>query len=114
MPTYTYRVLDKLGRKTEELIDLIFPSDSRPDITTLDDGRKAEFDFGATVAGVNTTPAGAWPRLSNALGVNRKQVEAFNKKYPHHGYQKDGRLKIESPGHLKQILKDRPGFGDFN
>lgn len=113
MPTYTYRVLDNLGRKTDELVDLIFPFEDRPDIATLDDGRRAEFDFGATVGSVNTTPPGAWPRLSNALGVNRKQVADFNKKYPHHGYQADGRVKLESPAHARRVLADR-GAVDMN
>lgn len=113
MPIYIYSVLDSNGDKTGEAVERHFRVNEKPDRITLDDGRAAEYDFAKTIAGVGTTPPGAWPRTSESLGVHKNQVQHFRKKYPDHGYNADGTVTLRSPEHARRVAEDR-GAIDMN
>lgn len=60
---------------------------------------------------------GGWPRLSDALACNPRQVKKFESYLKAKGvptkFDRTGRCEVRSPGHQKAILKAR-GMVDFD
>lgn len=110
MPTYVYRVLDEAGSPTDELVEQTYGSfRDRQDRITLPDGKEAVYDFGATAAGVNTTPASVYPRPLYQLSTTPENARAAAKATGL-DYRSDGTLWVNSSSDMRKVLK-MPGVG---
>lgn len=108
MPIYCFTT--RAGKTVERF----FPMGQAPEQIRVG-GRVAYRDFLAEHA--KTRPAGNWPMLSDALGVNPDQIseaEAHSRSIgiPTH-FTADGRAILESPGHRKRYA-EALGFFDRN
>ncbi len=106
MVTYIYEKPDG------EIVERTFPTVPEPEKRkriVCEDGQVAERHLGAE-AKASTVKKGCydhmWPLHSNAAGVHPSQVEEATKKFPHHQYDKEGRMVFRSKGHRRQCLKD--------
>lgn len=110
-PTFCYRV-----RGSDEVVERFFRSHKdKTDTIETDDGRLADFDFMATVSGVHTVPAGAYPVYSRSMGVRKEDLAEARRRFPGHRFTEDGRRIIGDQGELKRVLRDLnrdavPGF----
>lgn len=51
--------------------------------------------------------------LSDALGVHPDQIPEAQRRFPHHRFAPDGRMRIGSHGEFKRVLREL-GFHDKN
>lgn len=104
MATFCYTTDD--GETVEEC----FPCGKAPPFVTLTDGRRADRDYAAEIRGVHSQPSSGWPRYSQAMAVNPKQVKAAAEQDREMGVptdycEKTGRVKFDNPSHEYKWMK---------
>lgn len=123
MPLYAYR-RDDTG-EIERVVMSFAEIDRRENddgTIVLDDGVIGRRDFKAECQNTYRNTSEAWPYLSDALGVNPRQVEAAAKAAEEAGvptnFHPDGRAELRTRGHRRRLMKalgmrDRDaGYGD--
>ena len=110
MPTYCYASKDGLFH-----VERFFPMERQPRWLTIR-GHRLYRDIAAEQAKTPHFPAN-WPMFSEAMGVLPKQIpamrEALTKRGVNADFTPDGRIKLESPAHRRQVARAL-GFHDKN
>lgn len=106
MPRYDYRVLDDKGNDTEEVVELVYPMrEDKPEIATLDDGRKARYDAALTLQTVNKPGTAGYPHTLWCFSCTPSQVEEYRRMYPDRTYTDSGECITHSLSETNRIAK---------
>jgi len=125
---YHFRVLDKRGRPTDEIVSQYMSMRDVTEVICLPDGRKARKDFRLNlprmlakmdneIQGRKGKPA--YPYYSDAMGCSPKQVPEMKQFLRSRGtdanYTPDGRLIVENRSHREKVRKalrlvDKDGY----
>jgi hypothetical protein len=78
-----------------------------PEVSTCDKcGQACDRDYPAEFGGRPPSSGAKWPIYSEAAGIHPDQVTEAVKMYPHHEYDKEGRMVFRSRAHRRRCLKD--------
>lgn len=105
MPMYCHKC--SCGHKLEKLRPMSESGNAVAcPVCGLEMSRDYEAEMGSNTSGEGT---GYW---SEALGVMPEQIAEAKRRFPHHEFSPDGRMRVNNPQHRKKILKEL-GYADY-